>query len=65
MVEKCVRCERDDREVKLLNAIDNKEVIKICEECATLENMPVIRKPTLEQLDNISNCYQNHKTHKH
>lgn len=54
MVEKCVRCERDENNVNLVKAIDNNEVISICENCAMLENIPIMRKPTLAQLENIN-----------
>ena len=46
----CSRCEKSEKEVKLLDAIDGNEIIKICEECSLIENIPVIRKPSSFQL---------------
>ena len=50
MEEECSKCLKTEREVKLLDAIENNEIIKICEECALIEDIPVIRKPTDYQL---------------
>ncbi len=49
-MERCFRCERTKEEVKLIDAIYGKEIVKICERCAITENIPVIRKPTTSQL---------------
>ncbi len=46
----CSTCGRDDEEVRLIDAISNGEVMKICEECSVTENIPLIRKPSTEQL---------------
>lgn len=53
----CIRCERNENEVKLLDALDDKEVIKICEECAFSENIPILRKPTSFQLKESEKPY--------
>src|SRR3989344_3036225 len=50
-MEKCDRCERGEDKVKLIDAIQRNEVIKLCEECAVFETMPIIRKPNASQLD--------------
>lgn len=46
----CFKCLRDSSQVKLLDAIDREEIIKICEECAVTEDIPIIRKPSSFQL---------------
>ena len=48
--EKCFRCERNKDEVKLLDAIYGKEIVKICEECSLIEDIPIIRRPSTKQL---------------
>lgn len=49
--EKCFRCERSSSQAKLLDAVYENDIVKICEECSLLENIPVIRKPSSEQLN--------------
>ena len=56
-MEICQRCERNENQVKLLDALDDKEVIKICEECAFSENIPILRKPTSFQLKESEKPY--------
>jgi len=56
-METCFRCGRNEREVKLLDAISFGEVVKICEECLLIEDMPVIRKPTTQQLKESERSY--------
>jgi len=50
MVKTCFKCGRSKEEVKLLDAIFGDEIVKICEECSLLENIPIIRRPTTSQL---------------
>jgi len=49
-MEICNRCLRSEKEVKLLDAVSGNDIIKICEECSFLENIPIIRKPSSFQL---------------
>jgi ribosome-binding protein aMBF1 (putative translation factor) len=56
-MESCIRCERESEEVKLVDAIYNREMVKICEECAISENMPIIRKPSTNQLKESEKPY--------
>ena len=56
-MDTCAKCERNANEVKLLDALDDKEVIKICEECAFSENIPILRKPTSFQLKESERPY--------
>lgn len=55
--EKCVRCEREEGEVELLDAVSENEVIKICPNCSFLENVTMIKKPTNSQLSNVNRPY--------
>ncbi len=54
---RCFKCGKSDREVKLLDAISCGEVVKICEECSLIENIPIIRKPTTSQLKESERAY--------
>ncbi len=53
----CFKCERGVNEVKLLDAIDGNEIVKICEECAFSESMPIIRMPNTTQLKESEKPY--------
>lgn len=53
----CVRCQRNEKVVKLLDAIYENEVVKICEECVAIENIPIIRKPSSFQLKETEKPY--------
>ncbi|MFH1711025.1 MAG: hypothetical protein ABH840_01820, partial [Nanoarchaeota archaeon] len=50
-------CKRDERQVKLVDAVYDSEIVKICEECAIVEDLPVIRKPSSFQLEAIEKPY--------
>ncbi|MFH1308309.1 MAG: helix-turn-helix transcriptional regulator [archaeon] len=56
-MEQCFRCLRDEEEVRLLDAIDGDEIVRICEECALVEEIPIIRKPTSYQLRETDKPY--------
>lgn len=49
-MEKCIRCNVREDEVKLFDAIYNGRMGFICERCAIIENIPVIKKPDTSQL---------------
>lgn len=55
--ETCFRCMRSGRIVKLLDAVYGNEISKICEECALIEDIPIIRKPSSFQLEAASKPY--------
>lgn len=57
MENQCFRCERSDNQVKLVDVIYEREITKICEECLVNENLPVIRKPSSEQLKDSERPY--------
>ncbi len=50
-MENCIKCLRNNEEVKLVDAIENGEIVKLCEECAISEQVPIIRRPTSFQLN--------------
>ena len=56
-MEKCFRCEGGEKEVKLLDAIYENEIVKICERCGVTESIPIIRKPTTSQLKESERSY--------
>tara|TARA_Y100000310_G_C20661660_1_gene805136 strand:- start:1016 stop:1993 length:978 start_codon:yes stop_codon:yes gene_type:complete len=50
MMENCVRCNVNGDEVKLFDAIYDGVMERICERCSIIENIPVIKKPDIDQL---------------
>lgn len=55
--EVCFRCLRDSESVKLVDAIQGKEIVKVCEECALVEDIPIIRRPSSFQLKESEKPY--------
>ena len=55
--EKCFRCDKSENQAKLLDAIYGNEIVKICEECSLVEQIPIIRKPTSFQLKESDKPY--------
>ncbi len=49
-MDECFRCGISGEKVKLYDVISNRGVVKMCENCATLEKLPIIRKPTDNQI---------------
>ncbi len=52
-MECCFRCEKNEKETRLLDAIYENDIVKICERCAVVEDIPIIRKPTTSQLREV------------
>jgi ribosome-binding protein aMBF1 (putative translation factor) len=50
-MNECFRCNRKEDAVRLNDAIYGNEIVKICEECAFSEDIPIIRRPTSFQLE--------------
>lgn len=50
MVERCVRCDVDENEVRLYDAVYEGRMSSICERCSIIENIPIIKKPSAGQL---------------
>ncbi|MBI2628924.1 hypothetical protein HYW74_02485 [Candidatus Pacearchaeota archaeon] len=55
--EKCMLCGSNSGESGLIDAIDGREIIKLCENCASKNNFPLIRKPTQEQINRANRFY--------
>jgi len=49
MVE-CFKCGVSGEKVRLNDAISNRGVIKICDDCARREDIPIVKRPTEQQL---------------
>ncbi len=56
-MEECVRCHRAEEEIKLFDVIYGNEMVKMCERCAILEEIPIIKKPTTSQLKEAEKNY--------
>jgi ribosome-binding protein aMBF1 (putative translation factor) len=50
MTEKCARCEVSGELVRLFDAIYEGKMGRICERCAIIENIPLIKKPSSTQI---------------
>ncbi len=50
--KKCYACGISEQKARLFDALSLKErgVVKICENCSKKEDMPIVKKPTTEQL---------------
>jgi len=46
MIDECFNCGISEERVKLFDAISGKGIVKICKECASKENIPIIKKPS-------------------
>jgi len=46
----CSICGKSEEKVRLLNAISSKGIVKVCENCAKAEGMPLLKRPTTFQL---------------
>ncbi len=49
-MERCARCGKTEQEVRLFDAIYEGRMENICERCSLIENIPIIRKPSISQL---------------
>ncbi len=56
-MDQCFRCEKDGKEVRLLDAIYENDMVKVCERCAVVESVPIIRKPSTSQLKEAERSY--------
>jgi len=59
--EACFRCGKSGNVSRLLDAIYGSEIAKICEECALMEGIPIIRKPSSFQLEAATKPYSVHE----
>ncbi len=46
MFDECFNCGVSGERVRLFDAISGKGIVKICKECVSSENVPIIRKPS-------------------
>ena len=58
MTDECFRCGVSGERVRLYDAISNKGIVKVCSDCANIEKIPIIKKPTEDQIKEA----QRHKT---
>jgi ribosome-binding protein aMBF1 (putative translation factor) len=49
-MNKCSQCNRSEEEVRLFDGIYGLEDVRICEKCSLLNNIPIIKRPSSEQL---------------
>ncbi len=60
-MEECFKCRRSENEVRLFDVINGREIVKMCERCAVLEDIPIIRRPTTSQLKEAEKSYSVHQ----
>jgi len=53
----CFNCSVSGDKVKLFDAISGKGIVKICEKCSFEERLPIVRKPTIFQLEESEKKY--------
>lgn len=53
MMAECFRCGVSGENTTLYNAISSKGIVKLCSHCASMEKLPIIKKPTEEQLNPV------------
>jgi len=49
-MNECFRCGVSGEKVRLYDAISEKGIVKVCGDCASIEKIPIIRKPTDNQI---------------
>ena len=57
MEERCAVCRKSGSVVPLLDGILNDEVVKICEGCAQMEDVTIVRRPTSFQIAEAQKPY--------
>ncbi|MDD5012288.1 MAG: hypothetical protein PHQ66_01420 [Candidatus Nanoarchaeia archaeon] len=57
-MNECFRCGVSGERVRLHDAISNKGIVKVCSDCANIEKIPIINKPTENQIKEA----QRHRT---
>jgi len=50
MVNECFKCGVSGEKVRLYDSISSKGVVKICSDCNVTERLPIIRRPTTDQI---------------
>ncbi|MBT6182914.1 hypothetical protein HOI04_03450 [archaeon] len=54
---RCKFCKKESEETQLFEGIFEHEMIRVCSPCAEIENVPIMRKPSIEQLDRAQTTY--------
>ena len=55
--KRCFRCDILDSQAELMDAIYENEIVKVCEKCAKLESIPVLKKPSNSQIKEADRPY--------
>ncbi len=53
MTKRCARCKVSESDIKLFDAIYNGKMDCLCERCSVIDNVPIIKIPTLNQLKRL------------
>jgi ribosome-binding protein aMBF1 (putative translation factor) len=56
-MDKCARCQRSEEEVRLFDGLYINEAVRMCERCAILSNIPIIKRPSTDQLKSSEQPY--------
>jgi len=56
-METCIRCGRNEEEVKLFDGFYINEPVKICEKCSLISHMPIVKRPSSAQLKNSERAF--------
>jgi ribosome-binding protein aMBF1 (putative translation factor) len=54
-MERCARCDVNESEIRLFDSIYEGKMASLCERCAIIENIPIIKKPSTNQLKDSEN----------
>jgi len=60
-MDACFRCDKTEDEVRLYDGIYINDTVKVCERCSLLENIPIIKLPSTNQLkdsEKVSGVYR-------
>jgi ribosome-binding protein aMBF1 (putative translation factor) len=56
-MEKCSHCKRSEEEVRLFDGLLVNNTVKICERCSLIEGIPIIKRPSTNQLRDSEKPY--------
>lgn len=54
---RCTICKKTSEEIQLFNGIMESDMVMVCEDCAEDQKIPIIRKPSVSQLDKANKRY--------
>ena len=55
--ERCDKCDTPESRVRLFDGVEGIDVVRICEDCAKLDGIPIIKKPSADQLREAEKPY--------